>query len=635
MCGHSPYEPSTPYHTQLLTRLGVCIHDPGNQKLDFEEFLAMQPHRVRQQFAGEDIRRWFDAADANGDGVLSINEFFCWSLTNASRKHGSAALEEVFARYDKDNTGFLDSIEFTRAASEMGFGAMAHQIFRSLDNDGSGTLSYHELVRALADEVPVDPKTKQMLSAMVWSYDESTSVEHTDSLQTSHWAIRGLDAGSVRAELQDLLRQSGGHVADLIKLFDDDAGTELTIDDMEFTKTMRTTFGYMGTKAVLDDVFNSLDTDGSGTIGFDELFEFVRGRRHSLDHRTKRIKSLRLVCPAGLTLDTIKWDVEALRLMLQHMLSYHNVGPADLINAWDSSGDSQLGQAEFHKHIMELFKDEHEDLWQSELDGIVGAAFVAVSQHGSGSHNIVSRSLRSVRKTIDIVQLQQWLDAPTHRPPGRAILRKTPRMLHRQETRRLESEQSQQRPPRVDLKVRAKEGIEAASMKAATRQASARDAVDEHMLRWEASHVWKPQTWDSPPMQRWETPKALELPPLTFNRPLFESELRFSHASLPPPPMVSSCAHPSGVKSSHSLPSMPTRLASGSLTSPVARLRPDASIEAPTRTKSLPRSLLKLPPGLHTCYLLQSGALERHADRIDAFQQRASARPQTPLWLAL
>lgn len=254
----------------------------GNQKLDFEEFLAMQPLRVRQQFAAEEIRRWFDAADGNGDGVLSINEFFCWSLTNASRKHGTTALEEVFARYDKDKTGFLDSIEFTRAATEMGFGAVAHQIFRGLDDDGSGTLSYHELVRGLADEVPVDPKTKQLLSAMVWSYDESTKVDHAraqSSLQTSNWVIRGLDAGSVRAELQDLLRESGGHVADLIKLFDDDAGTELVIDDMEFTKTMRATFGYMGTKAVLDEVFKSLDTDGSGTIGFDELFEFVRVQR--------------------------------------------------------------------------------------------------------------------------------------------------------------------------------------------------------------------------------------------------------------------------------------------------------------------------------------------------------------------
>ena len=75
----------------------------------------------------------------------------------------------------------------------------------------------------------------------------------------------------------------------------------------------------------------------------------VRGRRHSLDQRTKRINCLSLVCPAGLTLDTIKWDVEALRLMLQQMLIHHNVGPADLISAWDSSGDKQLGQVEFHQ----------------------------------------------------------------------------------------------------------------------------------------------------------------------------------------------------------------------------------------------------------------------------------------------
>ena len=52
----------------------------GNQSLDWEEFYAMQPRRIRQEHSAAEIRKWFDAADSNGDGTMSINEFFAWSL---------------------------------------------------------------------------------------------------------------------------------------------------------------------------------------------------------------------------------------------------------------------------------------------------------------------------------------------------------------------------------------------------------------------------------------------------------------------------------------------------------------------------------------------------------------------------
>ena len=56
---------------------------------------------------------------------------------------------------------------------------------------------------------------------------------------------------------------------DFVKLFDDDNTGEMLIDDMEFHKAMKTRFGFRGTPWVLDEVFKSIDTDGSGEIGFD------------------------------------------------------------------------------------------------------------------------------------------------------------------------------------------------------------------------------------------------------------------------------------------------------------------------------------------------------------------------------
>ena len=111
----------------------------GSMSLDFEEFLAMQPARIRETYSADEIRSWFNAADTDGNGVLSINEFFCWSLNNASTKHGKKALEAAFRKYDRDKSGYLDSFEFKRAATDMGFGTVAHDLFKNFDVDQSGT----------------------------------------------------------------------------------------------------------------------------------------------------------------------------------------------------------------------------------------------------------------------------------------------------------------------------------------------------------------------------------------------------------------------------------------------------------------------------------------------------------------
>lgn len=104
------------------------VDGDGDQKLDFEEFFALQRMRlgrrrithishetshllaldpraaaaaIRNNHTAEEIRQWFDEADGNGDGVLSVNEFFVWALNSASASQGAKALEAAFKEYDK------------------------------------------------------------------------------------------------------------------------------------------------------------------------------------------------------------------------------------------------------------------------------------------------------------------------------------------------------------------------------------------------------------------------------------------------------------------------------------------------------------------------------------------------------
>ena len=140
----------------------------ANQNIDFEEFYAMQPRAICKAYSVEDIKTWFDSADTNGGhGSLSIDEFFLWSLGNAAVKHGSMSLTAAFEKYDKDGSGSLDAIEFGKACTEMGYGVEAYSIFQSLDEDGSGTICYREMLAKIEEgSMKVAPQAKQMLTAL-------------------------------------------------------------------------------------------------------------------------------------------------------------------------------------------------------------------------------------------------------------------------------------------------------------------------------------------------------------------------------------------------------------------------------------------------------------------------------------
>jgi Ca2+-binding EF-hand superfamily protein len=62
---------------------GFADHDAdGNAKLDYEEFLAMQPREIRETHSDAIIRGWFEAADLDRDGNLSVDEWYRYSLSN-------------------------------------------------------------------------------------------------------------------------------------------------------------------------------------------------------------------------------------------------------------------------------------------------------------------------------------------------------------------------------------------------------------------------------------------------------------------------------------------------------------------------------------------------------------------------
>lgn len=233
---------------------------------------ACSARSIRASHTSEEIRRWFDDADTDGDGDLSVNEFFGWVLNKVSNTSGGAALEAAFRAYDKDGSGMLDYKEFETVAARMGFGSVAHSIFQSLDHDRSGSVSYKEIIGSVVQNATgggnASSDVARLCTSLMIAYEDDGTVTDAVKMDTSNWVVRGRDVETIRSELQALLRASGAHVADLLRIFDQDHDCSQEIDDIEFCKAMREHLGFRGNGQLLLDVFKTLDIDNDGYIGF-------------------------------------------------------------------------------------------------------------------------------------------------------------------------------------------------------------------------------------------------------------------------------------------------------------------------------------------------------------------------------
>ena len=424
-------------HVNAQANLFSEFDRDGSASLDFEEFYAMQPLAVRNNLTADQIQACFDAADANGNGSVSVDEFFVWAMSQAAAKYGITTIETAFRKYDKDGTGCLDAREFANVCRDMGFDSSSSNIFSCIDRNKSGAISFQEMQEeALTMTGEQGGDTKRFLITLVLANTKGESDE-SKKIDTTGWRINASTAEGVREQLQHLLRSSGAHVGDLVKLFDLDANQEQLIDDMEFVKCMRETFGFRGSAYILVEVFKSLDTDRSGAIGFDELFEFVRGRRHSLDARNKRLRSMTLEPPrmkidlggedkVRVGLEHLLWDTETLRLLIQRMLASYGADVSDLMKAWDRSGDGKLSRREFESELQNYFQKSEPWLWKFEVKPVVHQAFeecdLRVRHEGiSGLET----------GELDIVELAAWLSKQTTRDKGNRFILKTLQQLRR------------------------------------------------------------------------------------------------------------------------------------------------------------------------------------------------------------
>ena len=97
-----------------------------------------------------------------------------------------------------------------------GFGTSAHCIFKSLDHDNSGEISYMELIESFNTAPPKNTEVKQLCTSLMFAFqEEGSSTACAARLNTSGWVIKGEGEGerargdhSRRALLQQLRHPS-------------------------------------------------------------------------------------------------------------------------------------------------------------------------------------------------------------------------------------------------------------------------------------------------------------------------------------------------------------------------------------------------------------------------------------------
>ena len=176
--------------------------------------------------------------------------------------------------------------------------------------------------------------------------------------------------------------------------------------------------GFGGPASVLDDIYVSLDDNGSGSVTFDEFNGWLKGVGMTTRKRVDAAKQL-FIPASRVNVDEKPWDTNRLRAEINRLVNGANLHMADVFTAWDDDGNGRLRKKEWLLHFKKLTKGHiDETLWYSKIRNAVSNAFREIDQRGEG--------------TLDLTELVLWLHQ-THEshPPDDSPIAASGALPHR------------------------------------------------------------------------------------------------------------------------------------------------------------------------------------------------------------
>ena len=186
-------------------------------------------------------------------------------------KRGMPRVIDLFRRFDVDGSGKIDSDEFRKAMQALELAWPVEDmdlLFQSVDRDGSGSVEYKELNKLLRQgaDVQLDAALKP---GAVEIMKKQTSPKRTRN-QAPSGPMKAVTIEGLRAALT----ANSTRVIDAFRKLDKDG--DGTITKAEFGGALPL-LGFDASRTDLtDELFKMFDSDGGGTISFDELNQKLR-----------------------------------------------------------------------------------------------------------------------------------------------------------------------------------------------------------------------------------------------------------------------------------------------------------------------------------------------------------------------
>ena len=137
---------------ELRTAFRVYDKD-GNGDIDLDELRDVVT-ALHVGGRGADALEVMSAADTNGDGRISFEEFK--QLVRPLYDASASALRKIFAMFDADGSGFIDVAELGVVLNKLGLGKDAdthealERVFAAADTDGNGKVDFAEFTSLFA-----------------------------------------------------------------------------------------------------------------------------------------------------------------------------------------------------------------------------------------------------------------------------------------------------------------------------------------------------------------------------------------------------------------------------------------------------------------------------------------------------
>eukprot|EP01050_Picozoa_sp_SAG11_P003184 SAG11_NODE_174_length_13505_cov_9.126585_13_plen_1110_part_00 len=292
-----------------------AIDIDGNGTVDKDEFTQLV-RDIGLSMTDEELEETFSAVDSDGNLSIDFSEFETFynstatlaasagklrsSLQSLFRSNGMRSVQnllEMFEKVDVDNSGALDQGEFDQLVADLGISMTPialKQSFREVDTDGSGEVDFEEFKAFYMSKQThgvahrIRQKLKSVLSPAKQNFDslrdmfDAIDIDGNGTVDKDEFTqlVRDIGLSMTDEELEETFSAvaSDGNLSIDFSEFETFYASTQVLDSpaSQFRSSLQSLFRAKRSRAFLQTMFDTIDSDRSGAIDLDEFALLVK-----------------------------------------------------------------------------------------------------------------------------------------------------------------------------------------------------------------------------------------------------------------------------------------------------------------------------------------------------------------------